>query len=128
MKREILFRAKYKNTWVYGNLIQCENHSGESFFQIDNGKMYDHQVYEIDHTETVGQFTGLTDKNGNKIFEGDVISGDKFKHKLVIGFNNESSAFCASKTNNFETKNCYWFHNDIVLVDGWSVTGNIHEK
>jgi len=73
------------------------------------------------------QFIGLTD-NEKEIYEGDIIRGDKFTYNMVVGFNNESASFCASKTNNFETKNCYWFYNDIVFTDGWSVIGNIYEN
>lgn len=72
--REILFRGKRTDNgeWVEGLLWKKKYNTNKLFISCFPDKDDNEEVFVI-YPETVGQYTGLTDKNGTKIFEGDIV-------------------------------------------------------
>ena len=85
--RTIKFRGKTHGNgkWYYGSLVYSNEINAAIYFQIGRGlvKRMD-WVYVI--PETIGQFTGLYDCNGNKIYEGDIVEWEKDGLMYVVRF------------------------------------------
>ena len=86
MAREILFKAKRKDNgeWVEGYYFGVGEKHMILNFSTDESGTY-HNMYEID-PETLCQYTGLTDKNGNKIWENDIVTEDWRNEKGIVRF------------------------------------------
>lgn len=116
MNREILFRGKdIRGDWHIGLLAHIRN----GWF-ISN-KVGISTAYEV-RPETVGQFTGLTDKNGVKIFEGDIIKG-KGKNVFAVEYSQNIAGFI---TKGFGVLCCPCMNAG--TMEFYEVIGNIHEN
>ena len=86
MSREIEFRGKRLDNgeWLYGDLMH-DNHGGCYVYPLDSLGLFTENKVAND---TIGQFTGLVDKKGVKIFEGDVVLWDRDQKMYVVVFRN----------------------------------------
>ena len=125
MSREILFRGKWTDNgeWVEGSL---HKEYGET--RKDGSRSIDYRILgmrgECDYIipETVGEYTGLTDKNGRKIFEGDIVSG-YFDHEKIVGY-----IFYGSDAKFFIQRKGL-FGIELNNAEDWvEVIGNIHDN
>ena len=138
--REILFRGKRADNgeWVEGNLFIPDK--PETPTQICIGTNVVRITYDI-HPETIGQYTGLTDRNGKKIFEGDLLNGFEYPflsdnaHNYfaeVIWFDNcpafglYTHKHPLSAVRGISEGNCELMED--FDSSQWEVIGNIHDN
>ena len=152
--REILFRAKRTDNgeWIEGYYAKQSNHAC-----FAHELKYQHFIFKdvcLDFNlgglqefeiipETVGQFTGLTDKNGVRIFEGDILRGfeypfcrnsnGEFNYFAEIVWFDDSSAFGIytfknPKSNVRGISEGNTDYLEYFNADKWEVIGNIHDN
>ena len=136
--REILFRGKRVDNgeWVNGYFIKANHHWHEhgvhedwiAVDTIQNGGWCNVRGKYAVIPETIGQYTGLTDKNGTKIFEGDIVKAqdDIFGSPFCNGITGKvvynETAFFIEPKDPMETQ---WLFNECAVYE---IIGNIHDN
>ena len=125
--REILFRGRQtdKDRWVYGVPVNGTSVDESEILIVEsvfNCEEYCCRGCEFSPVipETVGQYTGLTDKNGTKIFEGDIVKTSHWNG--FIEWNDFDASFVVHCVGTFVTQNTLAGHATLEVI------GNIHDN
>lgn len=132
MKREIKFRGKstFNNQdWVYGSFALVDDTPSiisESMSWEDGSEMILNDWSYI-HKETLCQFTGLYDKNGKDIYEGDIIQlqGRENKYNCLVDWNINLGAWCISIEDKYVGVKPL---GEWLCEDKFEVIGNIYDN
>ena len=126
MSREIKYRAKRKDTgaFIYGWYVECPFGRWPvtpAIIDSELARSGHYEPVEIDD-ETLGQYTGLRDKNGKEIYEGDIVTG-WFDHEKITGY-----IFYGSDAKFYIERNGLFGIGLNNAQDWTEVIGNIYEN
>ena len=128
--RTIKFRGfnKKNGVWLYGFYLQNRGAHFVAPDEFANGKTW--EDYEVE-PESVGQFTGLTDKNGTPIYEGDIVQWGDSEHKIkqVVEFRNGAFGYVYDTIGSFVpyAANTNFDFAELGTDKRFEVIGNIHD-
>ena len=119
--RDIKFRGKFlddTSEWLYGNYVYIEDDVFHHKIADKSGLLLD-----IDNN-TIGQYTGLKDKNGKEIYEGDIVKVFTNKEWRIGKIIYEHSEFTIDVTNNKDLK----YGRTSIIENLTEVIGNIYDN
>lgn len=123
MSRIIKFRGKSRNGWIIGDLLHNRGKVYIAPIGLAN-PLAEVEYYEVDEN-TVGQFTGLKDKNGKEIYEGDIIH---FNNSYGVVLFVDGQFGTASYSHGYEGLNSWnAFEPDTYEYKNALVVGNVFE-